>query len=155
MFVFFREVIKAGNRNKFVTAQIADLIFYVSLFPTGFWIHEYRLDTIMLTEALKTLRHIPSPTFNDSGDNGSGIVKPDFSGNTSDVLKYGNQAFQKTLHVFSVFKLEKAAVTVWKTEHKILGVVMELTVFVKIGCSKIRLGFTGAMLKRNVAIGSL
>ena len=49
----------------------------------------------MLTEALKTLRNIPSPTFNDSGDNGSGIVKPDFSGNT---YKMSRPNVQKILY---------------------------------------------------------
>ena len=108
----------------------------------------------MLTEALKTLRHIPSAIFNDFGDNGSGIVKPDLSGNASDVLKYGNQPLQKALHVFPVIKLEKAAVAIWKTEYKILCFVMKPAVFIKISGSKVCLTFAGVMHKRNVAIGS-
>ena len=75
--------------------------------------------------------------------------------NSTDVLKYGNQALQKALHVFTIIKLEKAAVTEGKTEHKILGFVMKPAVFIKISGSKICLTFAGMMHKRNVAIGSL
>ena len=153
--VFLRKIVKAGHGYKLVTAQVADLVFHVSLFPSGFGIHEYRFDAVVLTETLKTLRYITSATLNDFGDNGSGIVKPDLSGNPADVLKYGNQSLQKALHVFPVIKLEKAAVTEGKTEHKILGFVMKPAVFIKISGSKICLTFAGMMHKRNVAIGSL
>ena len=149
--VFLRKIVKAGHGYKLVTAQVADLVFHVSLFPSGFGIHKYRFDAVVLTETLKTLRYITSATLNDFGDNGSGIVKPDFGGNSTDVLKYGNQA----LHVFTIIKLEKATVAVWKTEHKILGFVMKPAVFIKISGSKICLGFAGTMFKRNLAIGSL
>ena len=47
MTIFFCKIIEAGNRYKFVTTQVADLVFYVSLFPSGFGIHEYRLDSVM------------------------------------------------------------------------------------------------------------
>ena len=135
--------------------QITNLVFHVSLFPSRFGIHEYQLNTVVLAETLKTLCYIATATFNNFGDNGSGIVKPDFSGNPTDVLIYGNQTFPKTLHVFSVIKLEKAAVAVWKTEHKILCFVVKPAVFTKISSSKICLAFTGMMHKKNVAIGSL
>ena len=109
----------------------------------------------MLAETLETLCYIATATFNNFGDNGSGIVKPDFSRNSADVLKYGNQTFQKALHVFPVIKLEKAAVTEGKAEHEILGFMVKFAVFIKIGCPKICLAFAWVVFKRNVAIGFL
>ncbi len=152
--VFFRKIIKAGNRNKFIATQVADLIFYVSLFPAGSGIHKYWLNAVVLTETLETLRYITPAAFNDLGDNGPGIVKPDFRWNPTDVLKYGGQTLQEALHVFAVIKLQKTAITKWKTEYKVLGFVMKLAIFIKISCSKIRLGFAGAMFEGNIANGS-
>ena len=40
----------------------------------------------MLTEALEMFCYIASATFNNFGDNGSGIIKPDFYWNSTDVI---------------------------------------------------------------------
>jgi hypothetical protein len=108
----------------------------------------------MLTETLETLCYIMPTTFNEFGDNGFGIVKPDFSANSTDVLKYGNHTFQKALHVFIVIELEKAIITEGETEHKIFGFVMKHAISIKNGCPKIGLSFLGIIRKRNVAIDS-
>ena len=91
--VFFHEIIKSGHWYKFIAPQISNLVFNISFFPSGFGIHEYRLNAVMRTKTLETFRYISSAAFDDFSNNGSCIIEPDFGRNTADMLKYSDHAF--------------------------------------------------------------
>ena len=110
----------------------------------------YRQDTVVFAETLESFCYVPAATFYDLRYNSPCVIEPDLSGHAAYVLKYGNQTFQQAFHIFSIIKLEKAAVTVWEAEYKIFCFVVEFPIFVKICCTEIGLCFTWSVLKRNV-----
>ena len=90
----------------------------------------------MLTESLKSFCYVTPSAFDDLGNNGSGIVKPDFCRHSADMLKHGNQSFQKALHVFTVIKLQESPITEGKAENEIFCFMMKFSILVKIGKSE-------------------
>ena len=105
----------------------------------------------MLAEPLEAFSNLAASTFDDIGNDGSGIVKPDLRRDTADVLKHRYQSFQQALHVFAVVQLEIATVAMGEAENKVLCFMVEFAVLIEIGVSEVGLCLAGMMLEGEIA----
>src|SRR5699024_7599935 len=59
-----------GRRHEEVSAAVSNLVLHVSLFPSGFGIHELIAEPIVLTEPEELIRQLAAPVFQDLRDKG-------------------------------------------------------------------------------------
>ena len=105
-------------------------------------VREYSLKSVMLPKALKLIGQVSSSITDYVGDNRLGVIKPQFMGNSSDMAKDCVQAFQQTLHVFTMEQLQKTFVTVGEGYFQVLSGNTP-AIFIKLSGTKIYLSFTG------------
>ena len=151
IFILLFKGLKLRNRDKFIASQIPDLVLDVALFPSGFRIHENRLEAVMLSEPAETFIERAVSPFQDLPDDGPGVVKPDLRGNPADVFEHSLHAFQKALEVLAIVELQVGTVAVRETEYKVFALPIVPSVFNKVSCTEIGLCLTGMMQQGNVA----
>lgn len=103
----------------------------------------------MVLETRKGFVQHPFTVFEYLGYDGGRVIKPDPMRHTTDVAKEVYEAFHQALPVFTLEKLEIAAVTVRKGDVQVMT-FMPGAPFIKLGCAKIHLGLPGDMSERHV-----
>ena len=68
--IVFRQFHEPGRRHEEVPAAVSNLVLHVSLFPSGFGIHELIAEPIVFTEPEELIRQLAAPVFQNLRDKG-------------------------------------------------------------------------------------
>ena len=150
LFILGWKALEFRHWDKLIAAEVPDLILDISLFPSGFRVHEYRSETVMFGKPPEPVRYLTAAPFYDARNDSTGIIEPDLRRDAPDVFKHRNEAFQQAFCVFTIVQLEVASVAVRETQDQVFSFLPEPAVFPEISSAKVCLCLTGLMYQRNV-----
>src|SRR5208283_2439118 len=104
---------------------------------TGFDIAEDGFKPVMLAESDKIVRKCTFALFEHLGDNGLGVIEPDFRRHASDMLEDCDKTLEQTFLIFSLRHLEISFIAIRKG-HIYIFAAAEPTIFIVFSITKIR-----------------